>query len=51
MDVRVYPPPPQSLSATDPSRLGLLQYTDTPYGNKVRHVWENRKVIKQMSVF
>ncbi|XP_020318714.1 thymocyte selection-associated high mobility group box protein TOX isoform X1 [Oncorhynchus kisutch] len=34
MDVRVYPPPPQSLSATDSSRLGPLQYTDSPYCNK-----------------
>uniref|UniRef100_A0A4W5NUW2 Uncharacterized protein n=1 Tax=Hucho hucho TaxID=62062 RepID=A0A4W5NUW2_9TELE len=34
MDVRVYPPPPQSLSATDSSRLGPLQYPDSPYCNK-----------------
>ncbi|XP_042184622.1 thymocyte selection-associated high mobility group box protein TOX-like isoform X1 [Oncorhynchus tshawytscha] len=34
MDVRVYPPPPQSLPATDSSRLGPLQYPDSPYCNK-----------------
>lgn len=36
MDVRVYPPPPQPLAASELSRLGQFSYTDPPFGNKVR---------------
>ncbi|XP_071368334.1 thymocyte selection-associated high mobility group box protein TOX [Centroberyx affinis] len=32
MDVRVYPPPPQSLAASDPNRLGQLSYPDPAFG-------------------
>ncbi|XP_030016931.1 thymocyte selection-associated high mobility group box protein TOX isoform X2 [Sphaeramia orbicularis] len=32
MDVTVYPPPPQPLSATDHSRLGQLSYPDPAFG-------------------
>ncbi|XP_072297020.1 thymocyte selection-associated high mobility group box protein TOX isoform X2 [Eucyclogobius newberryi] len=33
MDVSVYPPPPQPLSATDLTRLGQLSYQDQAFGN------------------
>ncbi|XP_029929501.1 thymocyte selection-associated high mobility group box protein TOX isoform X2 [Myripristis murdjan] len=32
MDVRVYPPPPQPLAASDPTRLGQLSYPDSAFG-------------------
>lgn len=36
MDVTVYPPPPQPLSASDHTRLGQLSYPDPAFGtNKV----------------
>ncbi|KAF7222834.1 thymocyte selection-associated high mobility group box protein TOX isoform X1 [Nothobranchius furzeri] len=33
MDVTVYPPPPQPLSASDHTRLGQLSYPDPAFGN------------------
>ncbi|KAM4623709.1 thymocyte selection-associated high mobility group box protein TOX [Polymixia lowei] len=35
MDVRVYPPPPQPLAASDLTRLGQLSYPDPAFGNKL----------------
>nr|XP_057918567.1 thymocyte selection-associated high mobility group box protein TOX [Doryrhamphus excisus] len=32
MDVTVYPPPPQPLAASDPTRLGQLSYPDPAFG-------------------
>ncbi|MEQ2217895.1 hypothetical protein XENOCAPTIV_025694 [Xenoophorus captivus] len=32
MDVTVYPPPPQSLSASDRTRLGQRSYPDPAFG-------------------
>lgn len=42
MDVTVYPPPPQSLAASDHTRLGQLSYPDPGFGtNKVRKERKN----------
>lgn len=46
MDVTVYPPPPQPLSASDHTRLGQLSYPDPAFGtNKVRKQKEQATLV------